>query len=153
MFGLVLTDAMVTYGIFVHNLHKTGFISFFYFPLSFCHKQHGVLWRQNRFSFSLFEAPRSKLRGIFDRKEVCYFQIRSLTPQQAAGNALAFAVQVVPWVVWRKTIWLTIDSMGTTVVTVAPKQYKSFNWRYSVYMIFLLHPNWVENCQHICIKP
>jgi hypothetical protein len=37
--------------------------------------------------------PRSKLRGIFDRKEVCYFQIRSLTPQQAAGNALAFAVQ------------------------------------------------------------
>ena len=44
----------------------------------------------NAFSF---EAPRSKLRGIFDRKEVCYFQIRSLTPQQAAGNALAFAVQ------------------------------------------------------------
>ena len=39
------------------------------------------------------EAPRSKLRGIFDRKEVCYFQTRSLTPQQAAGNALAFAVQ------------------------------------------------------------
>jgi len=24
-----------------------------------------------------------------DRKEVCHFQIRSLTPQQAAGNALA----------------------------------------------------------------
>jgi hypothetical protein len=40
------------------------------------------------------EAPRSKLRGIFDRKELCRFQIRSLTPQQAAGNALAFAVQV-----------------------------------------------------------
>ena len=40
------------------------------------------------------EAPRSKLRGIFDRKEVCYFQIRSLTPQQAAWNAFAFAVQV-----------------------------------------------------------
>jgi hypothetical protein len=39
------------------------------------------------------EAPRSKLRGIFDRKEVCYFQIRSLTLQQAAWNALAFAVQ------------------------------------------------------------
>jgi len=38
------------------------------------------------------EAPRSKRRGIFDRKEVCHFQIRSLTPQQAAGNALAFAV-------------------------------------------------------------
>jgi hypothetical protein len=39
------------------------------------------------------EAPRSKLRGIFDRKEVYHFRIRSLTPQQAAGNALAFAVQ------------------------------------------------------------
>ncbi|MCK4389199.1 MAG: hypothetical protein KAV83_03030, partial [Desulfobacterales bacterium] len=44
-----------------------------------------------------------KLRGIFDRKEVCYFQIRSLTPQPAkhcrqaepAGNALVFAVQPV----------------------------------------------------------
>jgi len=35
-----------------------------------------------------------KLQGIFDRKEVCHFQIRSLTPQQSAGNALAFAVQV-----------------------------------------------------------
>ena len=40
----------------------------------------------------MFEAPRSKLRGIFDRREVCHFQIRSLTPQQATGNALAFAV-------------------------------------------------------------
>ena len=39
------------------------------------------------------EAPRSKLRGIFDRKEVYHSQIRSLTPQQAAGNALAIAVQ------------------------------------------------------------
>jgi hypothetical protein len=39
------------------------------------------------------EAPCGKLRGIFDRKELCQFQIRSLTPQQAAGNALAFAVQ------------------------------------------------------------
>ncbi len=55
------------------------------------------------------EASRSKLRGMFclravlrgDRKEVCHFQIRSLTPQPAkhcrqaepAGNALAFAVQ------------------------------------------------------------
>jgi hypothetical protein len=51
--------------------------------------------------YELFEAPRSKLLGMFclaavlrsDRKEVCHFQIRSLTPQQAAGNALAFAVQ------------------------------------------------------------
>jgi hypothetical protein len=39
------------------------------------------------------EDPCGKLQGIFDRKEVCHFQIRSLTPQQAAGNALAFAVQ------------------------------------------------------------
>jgi hypothetical protein len=37
--------------------------------------------------------PCSKLQGIFDRKEVCHFWIRSLTPQQATGNALAFAVQ------------------------------------------------------------
>jgi hypothetical protein len=39
------------------------------------------------------EAPRCKQRGIFDRKEVCYFWIRLLTTPQAAGNALAFAVQ------------------------------------------------------------
>ena len=39
------------------------------------------------------EAPRSKLRGILDRKEVYHFLIRSLTPQQATGNALAVAVQ------------------------------------------------------------
>jgi hypothetical protein len=38
------------------------------------------------------EAPSRKQRGIFDRKEVFYFWIRSLTPPQAAGNALAFAV-------------------------------------------------------------
>jgi len=43
-----------------------------------------------------FEEPCSKLQGIFDRKEVCYFQIRSLTPPQAAGNALAFAVHNFP---------------------------------------------------------
>ncbi len=48
----------------------------------------------------MIEAPRSPAlagRGIFDRKEVCYFQIRSLTPQSLScsgtGNALAFAVQ------------------------------------------------------------
>jgi hypothetical protein len=35
----------------------------------------------------------SKLQGIFDRKECGLFMIRSLTPPQAAGNALAFAVQ------------------------------------------------------------
>jgi len=43
--------------------------------------------------FNQIEAPRRKQRGIFDRKDVCYFWIRSLTPPQAAGNALAFAVQ------------------------------------------------------------
>jgi hypothetical protein len=37
--------------------------------------------------------PCSKLQGIFKRKESGLFKIRSLTPPQAAGNALAFAVQ------------------------------------------------------------
>jgi hypothetical protein len=41
----------------------------------------------------LIEEPCSKLQGIFDRKECCRFIIRSLTPQQATGNALAMAVQ------------------------------------------------------------
>jgi len=41
------------------------------------------------------EDPCGKLQGISDRKEVYHFQIRSLTPQQAAGNALAFSVQPV----------------------------------------------------------
>jgi len=39
------------------------------------------------------EEPRSKPRGIFDRKEFRLMLIRSLTPQQAAENALAIAVQ------------------------------------------------------------
>ena len=38
------------------------------------------------------EEPRGKPRGIFDRKEFCLFLILSLTPQQAAENALAIAV-------------------------------------------------------------
>ena len=42
------------------------------------------------------EAPCSKLQGIFDRKECRHFWIRSLTPQLAAGNALAIAVQDPP---------------------------------------------------------
>jgi len=37
--------------------------------------------------------PRGKPRGIFDRKEFYLILIRSLTPQQAAVNALAIAVQ------------------------------------------------------------
>ena len=40
------------------------------------------------------EEPRGKPRGIFDHKEFCLILIRSLTPQQAAGNALAIAVQI-----------------------------------------------------------
>ena len=31
-----------------------------------------------------------------DRKEICHFQIRSLTPQQAAGNALAVRFRAQP---------------------------------------------------------
>jgi hypothetical protein len=42
---------------------------------------------------SWFEAPRSKLRGIFDRREYRLFLIRSLTPQQATEIALAISVQ------------------------------------------------------------
>jgi hypothetical protein len=41
----------------------------------------------------MIEDPSSKLQGILDRKERCLFLIRSLTPQQATGNALAVAVQ------------------------------------------------------------
>jgi hypothetical protein len=41
----------------------------------------------------MIEDPCGKLQGIFDRREAYYFQIRSLTPQQSAGLALAFAVQ------------------------------------------------------------
>jgi hypothetical protein len=37
--------------------------------------------------------PCSKLQGIFDRKECGLLLIRSHSPPQAAGNALAFAVQ------------------------------------------------------------
>ncbi|MDY7036906.1 MAG: hypothetical protein SV375_12180 [Thermodesulfobacteriota bacterium] len=51
------------------------------------------------------EAPRSKLRGIFDRKELCHFQIRSLTPQQATGNALAFAVQMPELLIFPEHIY------------------------------------------------
>jgi len=40
------------------------------------------------------EEPRGKPRGIFDRTEFYLILIRSLTPQQAAENALAIAVQL-----------------------------------------------------------
>jgi hypothetical protein len=43
----------------------------------------------------IIEEPFSQLQGIFDRKDLSSnFDIRSLTPQQAAGNALAVAVQM-----------------------------------------------------------
>ncbi|RLB97700.1 MAG: hypothetical protein DRH90_22975 [Deltaproteobacteria bacterium] len=45
-------------------------------------------------TFRVFEESRSKLQGIFDRKEFCLIQIRSLTPRQATGNMLAVAVQI-----------------------------------------------------------
>jgi hypothetical protein len=41
----------------------------------------------------VFEDPCSKLQGIFDRKECGLLMMRSLTPPQTAGNALALAVQ------------------------------------------------------------
>jgi len=40
-----------------------------------------------------FEGPPRQATRNLHRKEVFHFQIRSLTPPQAAGNALAFAVQ------------------------------------------------------------
>jgi hypothetical protein len=54
----------------------------------------------------MIEEPCSKLQGVFDRKEVDYSYIRSLTPQPAkhcrqaepAGNALAVAVQTEEFV-------------------------------------------------------
>jgi hypothetical protein len=54
---------------------------------------HLLSWQWER--LVEIEDPCSNLQWIFDRKEVCSFQIRSLTPQQSAGNALAFAVQEV----------------------------------------------------------
>jgi hypothetical protein len=56
-------------------------------------------WVRNFFPFyqisCKIEEPRGKPRGFFDRKEFCLFLIRSLTPQQAAENALAIAVQAI----------------------------------------------------------
>ena len=40
------------------------------------------------------EALRSKLRRIFDPQGIILFPIRSLTPQQATGNALAAGFKV-----------------------------------------------------------
>jgi len=42
---------------------------------------------------NLIEDTCITLRGIFDRKKVCHFQIRSLTLQQATADKFAFVVQ------------------------------------------------------------
>jgi hypothetical protein len=60
-------------------------------------------------------SPHESGQGIFDRKEVCHFHIRSLIPQQAAGNALAFAVQQndadVPEMLTEPGKWLDGDTL------------------------------------------
>jgi hypothetical protein len=63
------------------------------FSVSISFTFHGKGKRGFRGVQSTFEAPCSKLQGIFDRKECGLLLIHSLTPLQAAGNALAFAVQ------------------------------------------------------------
>jgi hypothetical protein len=44
--------------------------------------------------FNKLKILRSKLPGIFDRKDFYLFLIRSLTPPKAEGNALAVSVQL-----------------------------------------------------------
>jgi hypothetical protein len=39
------------------------------------------------------EAPRSKLRGIFDRKEICLFLGSLANPAASGGKCARFAVQ------------------------------------------------------------
>ena len=60
-------------------------------------------------------SPDSSGQGIFDRKEICHLQIRSLTPQQATGTALAFAVQLneadVPEMLTEPGKWLDGDTL------------------------------------------
>ncbi len=60
-----------------------------------------------------FEEPRGKPRGILDRKEFRLILICSLTPQQAAENALAIAVQAViyqrSWKKLAETLWANVS--------------------------------------------
>jgi len=58
------------------------------------------------------EDPSSKLEGIFDRKERCHLQSRSLTPQQATGNALAIAVQRKEPSFYRQEIWASLKKVN-----------------------------------------
>jgi hypothetical protein len=52
-----------------------------------------IIFRVNYFLLKI-EALRSKLRRIFDPQGKILFPIRSLTPQQATGNALAAGFSV-----------------------------------------------------------
>jgi len=51
------------------------------------------LEKTTREAIHLLKIPHGKPRGIFDRKEFYLILMRSLTPQQAAEDALAIAVQ------------------------------------------------------------
>ncbi|PKN62808.1 MAG: hypothetical protein CVU57_22730 [Deltaproteobacteria bacterium HGW-Deltaproteobacteria-15] len=59
--------------------------------LDFCHLNLFPGFRASDFEF--IEAPCSKLQGIFDLLRISSILDRSLTPQQAAGLALAVSVQ------------------------------------------------------------
>ena len=90
-----LLTAFFWYSFFV--VLPSGYLLFYRFYFVKPHYNRIPRW----FLYFFIEAPRSPAsagRGIFDRKEVCYFQIRSLTPQSRSysgtGNALAFAVQL-----------------------------------------------------------
>ena len=69
----------------------------------------------------LLKTPCSKLQGVFDRKVICRFQIRSLTPQLAAGNALAFAVQMSPDNTALETPWPCWISKATPLLGTATR--------------------------------
>jgi hypothetical protein len=45
---------------------------------------------------TLFEDPAASCRESSTVRNPAFFKIRSLTPPQAAGNGLAFAVQLAP---------------------------------------------------------
>ena len=59
-----------------------------------------------------FEDPRSNLQGISDRREFHLIQIRSLTPRQAIGNTLAFAVQEEHIILFQAENEITVANQG-----------------------------------------
>jgi hypothetical protein len=77
----------------------------------------------------LLKTPCRKLQGVFDRKVICRFQIRSLILQPAqhcrkaepAGNALAFAVQMSPDNTARETLWPCWISKATPLLGTATR--------------------------------